>query len=544
MKKLAIFIFLFSVNCQYVNCQQQNDFSDAAIDEFLMFDKNIEKNSRIIQHHTEFTIEHMTVAAKTNIHHEPLVAKAKEVLEIAESFHAYIDKIRKRMVAESGGSYSQNDAYAENHPEWTGKPRGKKDKDTPQRIFLTGDYGSQGKEEPQGPIIDKRIQALKAAYMEFISTLWDNGGVKGTIFADPTKKQAVLYELAEKLTLTSSENYDPKVSKDKSWAEFTFGNMPVAAICPMLRKFQNDVIISEAAIVNFLSDQMGKLEIEHDKFEVLAQSSKPHILLGETYEADIYLGEYSTNTKFSVSVNGSSLKIIDGKAKYAIPSSSIGQKTYSAKISVQNLLTGEVESFTKDFHYEVIVPALLATPDKMNILYVGVDNPITIAIAGGSSKMVISMTGGTLTKKTSVGYIATADKSGDAVITVKDTISGRSFPFQFRVKRIPDPFVRLGKETDGLIDVATFKSQQGLLAWLDNFDFDAKCMVQSYTLYYTPKGKETIEIVGEGGRWTSAIAAIIGEAKPGDQYVFANVKTKCPGDTVDRRVNSLAFIIK
>jgi hypothetical protein len=78
--------------------------------------------------------------------------------------------------------------------------------------------------------------------------------------------------------------------------------------------------------VNFLAGQMGKLELNYDKFDVFSQSAKPYILLGETYESEIALGAYSSQAKFSVSVGGSSLKIVDGKAKYTARGSSVGQK--------------------------------------------------------------------------------------------------------------------------------------------------------------------------------------------------------------------------
>ncbi|BDS13904.1 type IX secretion system motor protein PorM/GldM [Aureispira anguillae] len=515
------------------------------INAFFMLDKGIKKNNKIVEHSVSGVITSMEETAKTKTQYQPLVDKAKEAKTLTTGFDEYINSLRERMIEESGGAYTDQEAADQGHPELAGKPRGKKDKDTPQRIFVSGDYGSEGKKQPEGEVLEQKILDLRKAYLDFVAGLWEGQGIKGTIFADPTKKEGALKTLEAEMTLTSSENYNAEAHENKTWADYTFGHMPVAAIYPMLRKFQNDARTSESAVVNFLAGQMGKLELNYDKFDVFSQSSKPYILLGETYEADIALGAYSSQAKFSVSVGGSSLKIVDGKAKYSARGSSVGQKTYSAKISVNNPLTGETETFTKEFSYEVGQPSVNVSADKMNVFYIGVPNPVTVAAAGvATSAMKVSMTGGKLTKKSGTNYTVTADRPGEATITVKDTKNGKSFPFKFRVKRIPDPVVRLGKKTDGLMGSGEFKAQPGLAAWLDNFDFDARCQVQSYTLYYTRKRQDPVEIQGKGGRFSGKVSAAIRQAKPGDQYAFTDVKARCPGDKAGRRVNGLAFKVK
>jgi predicted secreted hydrolase len=181
----------------------------------------------------------------------------------------------------------------------------------------------------------------------------------------------------------------------------------------------------------------------------------------------------------------------------------------------------------------------------MNVFYIGVENPVTVAAAGvTTSAMKVTMSGGKMQKKTGTNYIVTADRVGTATITVKDTKNGKTFPFEFRVKRIPDPVVRLGKKTDGLMGSGEFRAQPGLAAWLDNFDFDARCAVQSYTLYFTRKRQDPVEIQGQGGRFKGKVKSAVTQAKPGAQYAFTNVKARCPGDKAARRVNGVAFKIK
>jgi len=518
------------------------------INAFFQLDKGIKKTNKIVSHASENVIKSMDETAKTKVQYAPLVDAARSALAITKEFETKIDELRTRMVEESGGTYTEEE-YPDKPEKW-GKPKGYKDKDTPQRIFVSGDYGSQGKKDPAGPEVMKLITDTRAKYVKLVEALWENGGIKATIFADKTKKEEALKALQQDFTIAIDDAYKAaekynEADEAGSWAEFTFGHMPVAAIYPMLRKFQNDAKTTEAAVINYLANNMGKMELTYDKFDVFAQAPKSYILLGETFESEIALGAYSSQAKFSVSVSGSSLKIQDGKAKYTTKPSSIGEKTYSAKISVQNPLTGETESFTKDFKYEVGAPSVNVSAEKMNVFYVGVENPIKVAAAGiSTAAMKVTSNIGGLTKKNNTDYVIKPKKPmPKGMITVKDTKKGKSYSFDFRVKRIPDPVVKLGKETGPQIQSGKFKALP-LIPWLENFDFDAKCKVEKYTMYYTPKREEALKAEGTGGKWSGKAKLYVSKAKPGDQYTITNIKVRCPGDGAARTVNTLAFMIR
>jgi len=512
------------------------------INAFFMLDKGINANNKIVEKSVENTIASMEETAKTKTQYQPLVDKAKEVKNITKGFDTYISDMRQRMVEESGGAYTAEEAEKSGHPELAGKPIGKKDKDTPQRIFVSGDYGSE-KKEPQGEVLDAKVQELRKQYIQFVDGLWEGEGIKGTVFADKSKKEAVLAKLETELTLSSSEGYDQASHEGKSWSEFTFGHMPVAAIYPMLRKFQNDAKTSEAAVVSFLASQIGQMELTYDKFAVFSQSSKPYIMLGETYEAEIALGAYSSQADFSVNVNGSRLSVVDGKAKYTARGSRVGEQKYTAKISVKNPLTGETETFSEDFFFEVGQPSVNVAADKMNVFYVGVDNPVTIAAAGvKTADMKASISGGTMSGSGS-NRVVRAKAPGKATITVRDAANGKSFPFEFRVKRIPDPVAQLGSNEGGSIGNGTFKAQLGVIANLKNFDFEARCKIAGFQLVRVAPRQDGQRATNGGGSFTGKAKNLVNLAKPGDTYYFEDVKAKCPGDRAVRRINDMVFRI-
>lgn len=216
-----------------------------------------------------------------------------------------------------------------------------------------------------------------------------------------------------------------------------FEGLSLYAAKHKLLKIQHNVIQTRAIYYRFLNEKMSKKELAYDKFDVIANSEKDFVLLGETYSSEISLGAYSSQAKFSVSVNGRSLAIKDGKAIYNTRPSRVGEQKYSARISVSNPLTGETETFTKDFYFEVGQPSISVTADNMNILVIGEDNPVTIAAAGISSNNIgvsILGAGSSIKKIGKTSYMVKVTKAGKVTIQVQNKQNGNTFPFEFIAK--------------------------------------------------------------------------------------------------------------
>lgn len=90
---------------------------------------------------------------------------------------------------------------------------------------------------------------------------------------------------------------------------------------------------------------------------------------------------------------------------------------------------------------EPVYPAAIAL-DKMNVLFIGVDNPMTVAAPGISPEdlqLTISGVGGTI-RGSNGKYVARVTTVGTAVISVhKKSDSKLISQSVFRVKRVPDP---------------------------------------------------------------------------------------------------------
>ncbi|HSF89920.1 MAG TPA: GldM family protein, partial [Saprospiraceae bacterium] len=345
-----------------------------------------------------------------------------------------------------------------------------------------------------------------------------------------------------------------KTKKKKSWSEMNFNHMPLQAALPILRKFQNDVKNSEATILNYLANKVGTTtDVVLDKFTVVSAAKKSYVIKGETYEADIFLSAFAgadSKTGISISVDGRSLPVdAEGVAKYTASASGVGLRKYSASINVTNPVTNEVQTFKKEFEYEVGERSVSVSATKMNVFYIGVDNPVAVSAAGVPSNQVqVSMTGaggGSISKNSDGTYnvkVSQQTKLGEfAYVTV--SAPGLSEKREFRVKRIPNPVAKLSSSMGGVMSSGEFKAQRGLFAVLENFDFDAKCEIMGYQLVRVPRRQDPQMEANKGGGYNAGPKGLVDQAKAGDTFYFENVKAKCPGDASGRDINQLVFKI-
>lgn len=193
-------------------------------------------------------------------------------------------------------------------------------------------------------------------------------------------------------------------------------------------------------------------------------------------------------------------------------------------------------STTYAFSQQVIVPL------KMNVLYVGVDNPISIAMPRDSFS--ISISEGTLQDIGRGMYNVKVDKPGEVSISVTSK-SGGGFAQTFRVKRIPDAVPFLTSRNREL-SVQEFQEIKGLAMMLENFDFEARCTANQYeVIRIASNGQKELVVNGKTARFTEETTKIIAKAQAGDTYIFTKIKYQCTGDSSDRMcVQSLVLFIR
>lgn len=472
---------------------------------FFSLDRGMKTSGNIVDANNTAMLSGITATATSypTEKNKELENKSKEAERIGKEFVSYIDGIRSKLFDVAKGP-SKNDPSI---------PQDIRNKDVTTNMFINEGLGNE---------IEAKIKETR----EKLLALTNN---------DPEVAKSLPLDI-EKLPVNTSM---------KTWAEFKFKQMPVAACFPILGKMQTDAKSSTSAVMNWAATQMGKIDIKFDAFQPAVSAEKSYIIQGEKYVADIFLSAYSTSAdNVSISVGGSSLPVKEGVAHYETTPSGVGERTFNVSINVKNPLTGEIKNYSKEFKYEVGQRSVAVSLDKMNVFYIGVENPVSVSAAGVSSNDVrVTASGVSVASKGGGHYIVTATTPGEASLTVSG--GGASSTFKYRVKRIPDPVPMLGaKHRSKSMGNGEFKAQGGIAAILENFDFEAKCDIVGFETTYLPKRQDPISKTNGGARWNSEVGAMIEKAKPGDSYFFDDIKCKCPGDIAARNIGGLAFKIR
>lgn len=487
---------------------------------FISLDKGLKNTNAIVDTNNSQILANIQKQADAykNEQNEKFRSKAIRTEKITKDFVDYVQGVWDDLFEAAGGPSEKDPSM----------PKRIKDKDVTTRMFVLGDDGDPTNQDAVGFELERRIRLTRDSFMAIVEN-------------DPAVMANIPLNVEE----------DWKNSKDKqNWADWKFRQMPVAAVFPLLTKIQADAKASSSAVLNYLFKKVTGEEIKFDAFEPVISAQKGYVIKGEKYQADVFLSAYSTSASGNtrILVNGGSLPVKEGKASYETVPTTLGTKQYNVEIQVTNPLTNEVKSYKKTFEYEVGERSVTVSAEKMNVFYIGVDNPLAVSAAGVSSndlQVSINGGGGTLKRVGNSQFVVNVtEPTDDCRIVVNAPTAGLRDSKLFRVKRIPDPVARLGNKEDGSMGNGEFKAQQGVIAWLDNFDFDAKCLIQSFTIVRVPKREDPIEADNQGGGYNDKAARLVNMARPGDTYYFRDVKARCPGDKAGRKINSMVFQIR
>ena len=501
--------------------------SAAVFNAFEMVEKGLNKANASLDEANATLPETIKERASKKSEYKKYADRAPLAHQYSKEFSDYVEAILDTLVDAAGNKDGKIDAGDSIVLNGIKVLKGKRDYDATTRIMAEG---------PKGMELHDKINEYKQKFLSLIDTV----------------DQA---EFAGKIPLEiDDEAWRHDITPRKNWADFTFNHMPLMSTLPIFRKFQNDAKSSESAVLNYLLKKVGGEDIVLDNFMVVSSPKKTYVIKGEKFETDIFLSAAASdkvNTGIDIYVNGRKAPMKDGIAHLVIPASTTGKKTYKATIKVTNPVTKEVKEYSKQFEYEVGERSVAISPIKMNVFYIGVDNPVEVSASGISSNaMKVSMSGaggGTITKNADGTYnvrVTRPTKKGEFTYVNVSAPGIEPAKKEFRVKRIPDPVAKLGRKMSGGISSGEFKLNKGIIPTLNNFDFDAKCNIVGYRLVRSPRRDDPKVAENRGGRYGPKAQALVNAAKPGDRYFFENVKCKCPGDKYAREINPLTFIIK
>lgn len=317
----------------------------------------------------------------------------------------------------------------------------------------------------------------------------------------------------------------------KGWLSYNYEGFPLIASLTKLTQIQADVKATESEALSDLLQ--GELEsaVSMTNYDAMVVFDKNAYYPGEKLSGKIVLGKNDPNlTAEKVVVNGKEIeedKIKAGQVILDGPAGGVGDKELKGEFFFK-----EGDSLVKipiKGGYSVIPKPneAVISADKMNVVYRGLTNPITISMPGvPSNKVSASATG--LKRKKGDSYYMNPGKGNEVTIRVTGTLPGGtkvSSKKKFRVKDIP-PAVGMIRGQYGTVKMPKASvSKVPVKAGLPDFLFDLKLNVSSFKVKVP--GQPAVPV--SGTRFNARAKQALSKARRGDQIVIFDIKASVSG---------------
>ena len=348
--------------------------------------------------------------------------------------------------------------------------------------------------------------------------------------------------LKEQFNTDDFKNDDNTTEK---WVGKITEHLPLAATLAILSKLQNDVRSSQSDIVNMLYSKVDEASFKFTGIKPLIIPESNYVLRGGTYKANIMLAAYDETMDPIVTVAGQKLPVENGQGIYEVPASAVGQKTVAATIQIPDPVTGELKSYDVTSNYEVGEPSVVVSPTKMNVFYIGLDNPVEISAAGiSSSDLRVSATGATISRRGSEWVVRPSASGGNAKINVSAEVQGKTQRLgdkTFRIMKVPNPEAVVGGMSGGSIKKSVLNVQTGVIAEMKDFVFDLKFTITKFTVSAL-KGGFMQSLDATSASFTPQQKQLLQGLAVGNKFYIENIEAQGPDGK--RKLGSLAFTVK
>lgn len=462
--------------------------SDSILDAFKNLTESLKTSTQNVQSGVDATFNSFeaTKLKEEPERAKPIYERAKKARAYALELENYLNQLKDEL-QKQGGGIDDN----------TGDLSKRGDLDISPRYMINQKHATT---------LRKKINDTQKNLMGLLSPKQKNGVKFSLVAIDPPSRGGV----------------------SKTWEEANFGNgIPLTAAITAISKIQADLKNAESEIVKKILGEMDQAVINLDQFAAVAVAPSSYIIQGQPYQAEVFLTAYDSKLAPTITVGGSTLPLKEGKGIYAVNTSREGMFSWVGTVLVKQT-DGTTKTYrTAEQKYQVARPSAVVSPDKMNVFYMGVPNPISISAPGiPKEKLRVSISGGSISGSNGK-YTVTVNAIGQASVKVAAEINGKIQQIgttNFRTKRIPDPRAKFAGKTGGRMNAVIIKSQDRIFAVLDGFDFDAKFTITGFSLIIAkPKADVIGPIQGSGNAINSNMRSALASVSPGTRVIFDNI---------------------
>jgi gliding motility-associated protein GldM len=473
------------------------------LDAFVLINKSLKQSIETTRIKNKAELSNFARAAAENPEKvRPWQTKAEDVHARAEELYTYIQQLKVQIVKASDGENAkalEEDGLS--FDSWA--IEGKDNTDVASRILLGDGNG-------EAYTIRKKITEYKEFLLGMAS---GNSMVTESIH-----------------NLLQTEN-PPEASDGmrRTW-ETQFESTPLISAISLLSKFQLDILNCESEILNHLSGQIDASDFKFSNIDVAVIPASNYVLRGTEYSAEIFLAAYDPTARPTLQIGGRTYQANEtGKITYKYQAQTVGPVNLRGAIE----FTGPEGKTTRPvtIQFQVAEPNVVVSPTKMNVVYRGIENPISISLSGvPPEKLQPTVTNGTITRGTNEFILIPGNSN---ICTVSVAYDGKDMGgMSFRVKNLPIPTPRLEGITSKTATKGDLMASQGIFAEMKDFDFDLKYRVTSFTVSATIQGYLE-EKNANSQLFTEEQKQLFNRVRSGQLVAFTNIIARGPNGDVE-----------
>jgi gliding motility-associated protein GldM len=351
----------------------------------------------------------------------------------------------------------------------------------------------------------EELKTSIANYREsLISILEKAKNTNGVMNISDSEFDAFVKDINKVLSTDDYDNQGVKIP----WVKHKFEHYPVASVIAFLTQMKADIINTEFRSIRRIAVRGQGINV--NKMVALPIAKATTVLQGSSFEAKLRLAAYDSTSLPKMFVwktdkNGKKIgkeqeiTVEGGAGIVKLPANNLGTQYWGGVIKVTDD-DGKVSEYPFNGEYGVTQPAVVVSAEKMNVLYRGVQNPVSISVPGvGSGDIKVSAPGAVIKPLGNGRYSFNVTKTRGGIVKISVTAKMpdgkmQTFPPQeYRVKGLPSPVGKIAGGSDVKLPKANIKVLP-VEAVLDNFDFDLKLKVTSFTLKIP--GRPGIKVIG------------------------------------------------
>ncbi len=364
------------------------------------------------------------------------------------------------------------------------------------------------------------------------------------------------------LIIKEGKAYHDATGTPEDWEYHYFNHTILAADIALINNFVNEVQSAEFDAINYLYSSITASDYKFDNVVAKVIPKRTYVLKGRKYEAEVLVAAYDTKTKPDVYVmpgvdtwkpeylkKAQKVTGESGIVKLEFPATKEGVHKYAGVIELLDPKTNKKVQYPFSGKYMVAPPALIVSPLKMNVFYIGVKNPVAISVPGiPTEKIKPSISKGKLYRdpENKSQWIVEVPKGvKKTYISAITELDGKPYDLgksEFRVKRVPDPIATIAGITGGQVGKNQLLAAGAIIPELKGFEFDLYFKIISFSMSTIING-DFVTLKTKGNRFSRDMRRRIKGATRKQKFLFERILAVGP-DGSKRTLNPVNIEIK